>query len=277
METPLNAAPLPDPTSGIDILTILYTGELRGDLALLPRLYTHLKRLKERFAPPILLLDIGEACAGNTDPDTVPRQNENTREPGDGRAPIGTEAHDWHCSVTGGRSMLVALDGMGYEAIHARITPDMRAKLGDTLRASIVGAGHIWENDGITMGSRFDLPPPDGLGRARLYICPYDAASQRDAVARVGESGRIERVELRGHVLYLTPIRSGQIGVVQIALPAFAAQPADHPIAGGYAPPRLLSADISAISPITPPDPTIAGMVDFIVGEARYLQKKAAR
>ena len=85
-------------------LTILYTHDLRGDLDALPRLYSFLRQLKAHYAseevvqvcaldpaqPPgrILLLDLGESCAPEV----------------------------WHCQVSGGRSTLVVLDGMGYDA-----------------------------------------------------------------------------------------------------------------------------------------------------------------
>ncbi len=94
-------------------LSILYTANIRGDLALLPRLYTFLKSLQadlRQFAPedesevmlcavqprPVqtLLLDLGDSCA----PDV------------------------WHCAATGGRSTLIALDAMGYHA--ANVTGD---------------------------------------------------------------------------------------------------------------------------------------------------------
>src|SRR5690349_16457301 len=69
----------------MDILPIIYTYQLRGDLAWLPRLYTFIRQLaqdiEQEYGTKPLLLDLGEAC--------VPES--------------------WHCAATDGRSMLLAL------------------------------------------------------------------------------------------------------------------------------------------------------------------------
>src|SRR5688572_24616875 len=107
-------------------ITLLYTHNLRGDLSLLPRLHTFIKQLKalevddeddvmlclvQPQTRRTLLIDLGGSCA----PDV------------------------WHCAVTGGRSMLMVLDAMGYAAVSAAdLTPDAREKLADTAQMRLV-------------------------------------------------------------------------------------------------------------------------------------------
>lgn len=94
----------------VDKLTILYTAKIRGDLTLLPRLYTFLQKLKAEAQHPVLLLDLGESCVDDV----------------------------WHCAATGGRSTLVVLDGMGYHA--ANVTGFLEASQRDKLRTSLTTA-----------------------------------------------------------------------------------------------------------------------------------------
>jgi hypothetical protein len=82
-------------------LTVLYTARLRGEIERLPWLYTFLRDLRARAeGAAVLLLDLGDSCAPGV----------------------------WHCEVTGGRSMWVALDGMGYHAANVNevLTPALR-------------------------------------------------------------------------------------------------------------------------------------------------------
>lgn len=107
-------------------LTIFYTGGLRGDLALLPRLYTFLCALRAELAPAgerALLFDLGEACVPGV----------------------------WHCDATGGRSALLALDAIGCDAARAdSLSAADRAKLsGSLLRLTPVDADHPWREDGL--------------------------------------------------------------------------------------------------------------------------------
>jgi hypothetical protein len=110
--------------SQLDHLTILYTGNLRGDLQMLPRLYTFLQKLKQEQVSPILLLDIGASCADGV----------------------------WHCDFTGGRSTLVVLDGMGYHAANVSniLDADQRDKLRNSLIIGMVDDQHSW---------RYRIPP----------------------------------------------------------------------------------------------------------------------
>jgi hypothetical protein len=77
------------------IMSFLYTQNLRGDLHFLPRLSRVLMRLRTEDRRTITV-DLGGACA----PDV------------------------WHCDATSGRSMLIALDGLNYAAANAETLPD---------------------------------------------------------------------------------------------------------------------------------------------------------
>lgn len=69
-------------------VTILYTANIRGDLNLLPRLFTLIQDHKQGLEGPAFLLDIGDTCA----PDA------------------------WICRATQGRAPFLVLDSMGYDA-----------------------------------------------------------------------------------------------------------------------------------------------------------------
>ena len=99
-------------------LTLLYTGGIAGDLARLPRLHTYLQRLKRGHSGPCLLLDLGGSCS-----ETV-----------------------WHCRATGGRSALIVLDGMGYQAanVDGALTAEDRDKLAEQVTMGLVDRHNHW-------------------------------------------------------------------------------------------------------------------------------------
>ncbi|MGQ9889671.1 MAG: hypothetical protein ACUVSX_14455 [Aggregatilineales bacterium] len=118
-------------------LTIFYTGGLRGDLALLPRLCTFLRALRAELAPAgerTLLFDLGEACVPGV----------------------------WHCDATGGRSALLVLDALGYAAARADgLSAADRAKLtGNLLQLTPVDADHPWRDGSVCACA---LPEPGAL------------------------------------------------------------------------------------------------------------------
>src|SRR5689334_19491361 len=71
-------------------VAVLYTAALSGQLHLLPRLMTRIRQERYNSPGPSLLVDLGRSCISTT----------------------------WICEVTDGRGMLVAMDGMGYDAFH---------------------------------------------------------------------------------------------------------------------------------------------------------------
>lgn len=185
-------------------LTIVYTGGIGGDLALLPRLHTFLQRLKAAGGDKTLLLDLGGACS----------------------------AAAWHCRATGNRSALTLLDGMGYDAanIAGALTPADRAKLEAAVAMRLLDGERDW------------LQQP--LAGAPLCISLKPAGETR----------------LAGSRLRLARVSAGQVGLARLQY------------TGAI---QLRAARIHRLPPRTPPNPSIAGAVDFVLSEARlYAQKR---
>ena len=226
-------------------LTILYTANIQGDLALLPPLYTFLKSLVHdlvRFAPededdvmvcavqppPIqtLLLDLGGSCA----PDV------------------------WHCTATGGRSTLIALDAMGYHAANVSdiLNEEGRGKLADNpMGVALVDERHPHQDGGIRFSSIPDSATP--FDQFERGVVNYDL----QIVLAPAES-----THLAGKTLYLAEVEKGHVGTAHISMGAY---------------PHLLANAVFDLPANTPPDPTIAGTVDFITNEARLFARKQSR
>ncbi len=213
-------------------MTILYTYGLRGDLDVLPRLYSFLRQLQAHYreevvqvcsldpaqAPGrVLLLDLGESCA----------------------------AEVWHCEVSGGRSTLVVLDGMGYDVTRVEDAAAKRAKLGDSVRIALVDGEnpHFIEDVVITAGNELGgfQSRPYGL---QIILAPAD------------------ETRLDGSVLRLAAIRGGQVGAAQLTQ-----------IVGRWS---LATHEIHDLPRRVLPDPTIAASVEFVISEARYAQQRRA-
>jgi hypothetical protein len=197
-------------------LTILYTHRLRGDLALLPRLHTFIGRLRAEHADGgrALLLDLGESCV----PEVFP------------------------CALTGGRSTLIALDAMGYDAANVRgaLAQGDRARLEAMfLNIALIDEVHRLEKHGVVVGHA------GGDAEAALYV------EIEGADATTLAHGR----------LCLAGIDSGQVGMVRL----------DDDGAGHW---RLAAEGVFTMPPEVRPTPTISGMIDMILSEARYAQKR---
>ena len=99
-------------------LTLRYSANIAGDLALLPRLHNFLQRLQAADGSRPLLLDLGGSCAESA----------------------------WHCRATGGRSALIVLDGMGYHAanVAGALDADNREKLAGQVTLALVDCARDW-------------------------------------------------------------------------------------------------------------------------------------
>ena len=178
---------------------VLYTYRLRGQMHLLPSLFTFLRDLRKTHADEKpLLLDLGEACA----PDV------------------------WHCAATDGRSMLVVLDAVGYHAANVQdyLSADARTKLVDV----------------VSMALKEDDAPFASENGLRVLLSP----AQHTAIGADG-------------ILRLAEVMAGQVGVVRVSAEG-----------------KIVSQATMDVPPKTPPDPTIAGVVDFVLSEAKYYGKK---
>ncbi len=198
-------------------LTLLYTANIRGDLALLPRLYTFLQQLQGSDRRSTLLLDLGASCAEGV----------------------------WHCRATGGRSTLIALDGMGYQAANVEgiLGSDDREMLARQVTLGLVDRAKdwIWQAPGGDPGIRATLKPNVQPARLQIMLKPADST------------------HIEGRVLRLQAVETGQIGEARVELAEDA---------------RIVHAARHDLPPTTPPNPSIAGTVEFVESEARYFQKK---
>lgn len=146
-------------------IRLLYTGNLRGDLDFLPRLYTFLRELGRTdtaSGPRVLRVDVGAAC--------VPER--------------------WPCDVTGGRAAYFALDAMGYAAANVRdtlATDSDREKLAAQVAFGLVDAGLLHREGDIVFsvdtapltvdtGLNVILSPAAAtrLDGRRLYLAPVE-------------------------------------------------------------------------------------------------------
>lgn len=141
----------------------------------------------------------------------------------------------WHCAVTDGRSALVALDGMGVDAAHNDGYAPPDVQ--DRLGATVNIAV-------VTSGHPFI--------RDEVVVC-VDDAPPAPLTIDLRPAGRSF---LADGVLRLERVVRGQVGEVRLE-------------AG-----RLVEAAVHHLPPGLPPDPTISGIVDFILAEARLAQKR---
>ncbi len=213
-------------------LTIFYTANLRGQLDLLPRLHTFLRQLKaqpveddstvmlcavEPVQRQFLLLDLGAACSEDM----------------------------WHCAVTGGRSALIVMDAMGYQAanVSGYLTDEGRSRLdANLLQLALIDETQDWNHAEITVTANADL------------------TDRPHALTIVAVPG--ERTHLEGRVLHLRAVESGQVGVVHLNS------------TDGNGTLAISGYTILDLPANTPPDPTITATVDFVLSEARLFQKK---
>lgn len=170
-------------------LTVLYTANLRGDLDVLPRLYTFIRQVKaqpvedesevlicavEPLPQRVVLLDLGGSCAPEV----------------------------WHCAATGGRSTLLVLDAMGYHAVNVAglLTDEARERLaGNVLTLALVDGKTAWQQGEVAM----TLSKGDLVDRPyRLQIIGTPAA----------------QTQIAGKTLTLANVTVGQIGVAHIDL-----------------------------------------------------------
>ena len=147
-------------------LSLLYTSNLRGDLALLPRLYSFIRSLGKVD----LLLDTGNACA-----DSV-----------------------WHCAVTGGRSTLHVLDAMGYHAANVQgyLSAEGRHKLdAQALGVHLVDSGESWGQAGAYITTQ---PVADNAHGLHIILAPADSTRMqgRSLYLAALEAGQVGRVVL---------------------------------------------------------------------------------
>ena len=98
-------------------LTLLYTANIAGRLDSLPRLFSHIQKIRAEVKGPVSLLDLGGTC----DPSV------------------------WECAVTADRAVLFVLDAMGYDVACltgmdcARMDSNARHKLIERTTTALCG------------------------------------------------------------------------------------------------------------------------------------------
>lgn len=179
-------------------LTVLYTHNLRGDLELLPRLYTLLLRLRSAAPGPCVLVDLGASCA----PDV------------------------WPCDVTGGRSTLFVLDAMNYQAARVSdvLSPERVEQVAPQTMMALIDTGrpHL-ENGLLYVASEGDLGSVTDAYEWALLLNP---------AARTECAGRLLRLSpvLAGEVGCVELAAGGELRFTIERLPPHT--PADPTIAG---------------------------------------------
>jgi hypothetical protein len=193
------------------VLTVLYTQDLRGDLRALPRLFSLIQQVRADLGGRSVCIDLGGACAPQ----------------------VG------HCAQTGGRSMLMALDGCGYAAAYAdTLAAGVRPELAKVILAlQVVDAAHAGRVGGMAYVADGQARPDAAL---TVSVCPADQTGWRDGV------------------LHLRAIPRLTVGAVTLDLSAGV----------------VIAERAHPLTPDTRPDPTIAGMVGFIENEVRWAVRK---
>ena len=150
----------------------------------------------------------------------------------------------WHCRDTGGRSALIVLDGMGYHAanVDGALTAEDRDKLTAQVTLAPIARHTHWRYS-LSAAAAVSVALGPVAPDARLHIMLEPAKSTR----------------LEGKTLRLQGVSKGQVGEAAVDLQ-------DEP--------SLLSACIHRMPAQTPPNPSIAGAVDFVLSEARYYQRR---
>ncbi|MCL4255946.1 MAG: hypothetical protein KJ043_19470 [Anaerolineae bacterium] len=191
-------------------MNIIYTHNLNGHLDHFPRLFTHIKAISAHLSQKPLLLDLGGSCH--------PTQ--------------------WHCEATEGRSALIVLDALGYDAVntHGLLTSSGYVKLKDQVLMKLINdtQPHIIKDVMLAVSP----VSSEGIWMPKICLTPSD------------------KTVLQDDWLYLTKIAGDEIGVVQID--------GDK-----------ISHQVENVPANTIPDPTISGVVDFVLAEAKlYGDKK---
>jgi len=201
-------------------LSILYTHNIGGDLALLPHLYTYIEQLQKeeiaRTGQRALLVDIGGSCHSGI----------------------------WHCEVTGGRSTLVVLDGMGYHAVNIVdiLQPSEKHKLKNIITTAMIDERTSWryhvpphQDDGIVISA---LPTP--ALRLCIVLSPTDETA------------------LEHNMLTLQAIDKAEVGRVVVDLETN----------------TLSHHDVLTLPKELPASMTITAAIEFMEDEARYFAKQ---
>ncbi len=152
----------------------------------------------------------------------------------------------WHCRATGNRSALIVLDGMGYHAanVEGLLDAENRAKLAQRVTLALVDRQNEW----------LCHLSPAAEGGIVTRLQPVENSAWLQIMLKPSESTCLE-----GKVLRLQGVYAGQVGEAAVDMRGESS---------------LVSACIHVMPADTPPNPSIAGAVDFVLSEARLFQRK---
>ncbi len=225
-------------------LSLHYSANLRGDLAMLPQLFTFIQRLKANTAPGSLLLDLGNAC----------------------------DEAVWHCRQTAGRSMLIALDGMGYHAanVEGALEAQVRKQVEELVSMALVDRDNDWRYRAAGFGessnaSNVDNDSSEDSQDSQDIEISLRARPSAMPVRLQIRLAPAERTRIDGNTLSLQTVRAGQVGAARVAFDELRHAP------------RLIDSAIHNLPPQTPPNPSIAGVIEFVASEARLFHKKQSQ
>ncbi len=152
---------------------------------------------------------------------------------------LGASCHpiQWHCEATDGRSAFIVLDAMGYDAVNTQglLTSSSYTKLKTQVSMRLVHDAQPHIVNNVVLA----LSPVSSQGIWMPKICM--SASDKTVI--------------RDDWLYLTNIAGDEIGIVQID--------GDN-----------IHHQVEKIPANTIPDPTISGVVDLVLAEARLYGNK---
>lgn len=220
-------------------ITLLYTAALEGQLALLPRLFTCLRQERVSASGPVLLVDLGRSCVPGA----------------------------WLCDSTGGRGMLVAMDAMGYDAFHIGpldmlyMQPAMVNQLRQIILTPLaagpwIATVHRAELT-FTFANAAQLPSTNTDSSDLLIGLRLSDRRQVEAIWQ--QSRRV--LLLDGGAVETSPLL-GRLDAELLPTPPYI---------------RMLDHRFLTLSGEELPDPTIAGVIEFVESEARYAERKRSQ
>ena len=196
-------------------LTLLVTANLRGDLHLLPRLFTLIEYEKRSIGGVSVLLDLGDTC----------------------------RADSWICQTTRGRAPLLVLDSMGYDGAiiggpeQAPIPVDSLQRLAGQIAMPIF----IWNR-------------PRRLIKRRVAFTVAPGTSLPESTEPVLSIDRTRSTfPANGAMPVLPDVPQGALLRVDVAWPDWIVE----------------HVRLYPVSEATPPDSTIAAVVELVTNEAR--------
>jgi hypothetical protein len=159
-------------------LTLLYTSNIRGDIHMLPQLYTFMQTLRPDERQGTLLLDLGNACADDV----------------------------WHCTITQQRSALIVLDGMGYHCanVDGVLDPSHHQKVASVATMGLVDSQHDWA---------YHIPPITDAS-LRVAVNPTADEQYRLQIDLAPDT----QTYIEGNILRLQDVDARQVGVVMVDL-----------------------------------------------------------